>query len=128
VKEAGVPHVVAKASSEMHVKLLKKVGADLVVFPEHEMGYNLALSLTQPSILDRFELDPENSVVEMIVPEEFDGKTIAQLQLRSQYGLSVLAISLNGKSEVNPPSNRSLKKGSAIVVIGSNQCISRLPF
>jgi trk system potassium uptake protein len=128
VKEAGVPHVVAKASSEMHVKLLKKVGADLVVFPEHEMGYNLALSLTQPNILDRFELDPENSVIEMIVPEEFDGKTIAQLQLRSQYGLSVLAISLNGKSEVNPPPNRSLKKGSAIVVIGSNQCINRLPF
>ncbi len=128
VKEGGVPHVVAKASSEIHVKLLRKVGADLVVFPEHEMGCNLAQLLTRPGILDRFELDPDNSVVEVIVPEEFDGKTIAELQLRSHYGVNVLAVSLNGKFEINPPPSRHLKKGAAIVVIGSNQSINRLPF
>ncbi|MFO0213524.1 MAG: potassium channel family protein, partial [Pseudanabaena sp.] len=61
VKEAGVNHVVAKASSEVHGTLLKKVGADLVVYPEAEMGCALARSLTQRGILERFELDPDNS-------------------------------------------------------------------
>jgi len=127
VKEGGVPHIVAKASSEIHVKLLKKVGADLVVFPEHESGCELARALTKPGILERFELDTENSIVEVIVPEEFAGKTIAELRLRSSYGLNVLAVSQDGKFEINPMPSKRLDRGSAMVVIGSNQNINRLP-
>ncbi len=127
VKEAGVPHVVAKASSEIHGKVLKRVGADHVVYPENEAGCTLARSLTKPAILDRFELDPENSIVELIVPDQFDGKTIADLKLRSRYGLNLLAVSYNDKFEINPDPNQRLQKGSAIVVIGSNKDINRLP-
>ncbi|KAM3092998.1 potassium channel family protein [Phormidesmis sp. 146-35] len=127
VKEGGVPHVVAKASSEIHEKLLKKVGADHVIFPEHEAGYNLARSLTKPGILERFELDPDNSIVEVIVPETFDGKTISQLRLRSHYGLSVLAFSQDSKFVINPDPGTPLIKGTAIVVIGANKDIDRLP-
>ncbi len=127
LKEAGVPHVVAKASSEVHVKLLKRVGADHVVYPEHEAGCALARTLTKPAILDRFDLDQENSIVEIIVPDEFHGKTIAELKLRSRYGLNMLAVSHDGKFEINPDPNRRLIKGSAMVVIGSNQDINRLP-
>ncbi len=127
VKEAGVKHVVAKASSEIHGTLLKKVGADLVVFPEAEMGCALARSLTQRGILERFELDNDNSIVEVMVPEEFHGKTILGLKLRSHYGVNVLAVSHDQKFEINPDPNQKLSKGSAIVVIGSNKDISRLP-
>lgn len=127
VKEGGVPHVVAKASSEIHEKLLRKVGADHVVFPEHEMGCALARSLTKPGILDRFELDPEHTIVELIVPEEFDGKTISELKLRSRYGLNLLAVSHEGKFEINPEPHRRLRKGSAMVVIGSNRGVEQLP-
>jgi trk system potassium uptake protein TrkA len=127
VKEAGVPHVVAKASSDIHVKLLKKVGADLVIFPENEAGCVLARSLTKPAILDRFDLDPENSIVEIIVPDEFDCKTISELQLRSRYGLNLLAVSYKDKFEINPNPDQRLYKGSAIVVIGTNKDINRLP-
>ncbi|HEY9748699.1 MAG TPA: TrkA family potassium uptake protein [Allocoleopsis sp.] len=127
LKEAGVPHVVAKASSEIHEKLLRKVGADHVIFPEHEMGCALARSLTKPSILDRFELDPDNSIVEVIVPDTFDGKTISDLRLRSRFGLNLLAVSYNGKFEINPEPNRRLRKGEAMVVIGSNKGIDQLP-
>ncbi|MFN5964444.1 MAG: potassium channel family protein [Pseudanabaena sp.] len=127
VKEAGVNHVVAKASSEVHGTLLKKVGADLVVYPEAEMGCALARSLTQRGILERFELDPDNSIVEVMVPEEFDGKTILDLKLRSHYGVNVIAVSQNQKFEINPDPHQKLSRGSAIVVIGSNKNISRLP-
>lgn len=127
LKEGGVPHVVAKASSEIHMKLLQKVGADHVVFPEHETGCQLARALTKPGILDRFELDRDNSIVEVIVPDHFDGKTIAELRLRSNYGLNVLAVSQHGKFEINPVPGKRLQKGAAMVVIGSNQDINRLP-
>ena len=101
-KEGGVPHVVAKASSEVHCKLLKRVGADHVVFPEYEAGCALARTLTKPSILERFDLDPDNSIVEVIVPDEFDGKTVSELQLRNRYGLNLLAVSNEGKFLINP--------------------------
>jgi trk system potassium uptake protein TrkA len=127
VKEAGVPNVVAKASSEVHGKLLQRVGADHVVFPEYEAGCALARSLTKPSILDRFELDPNHSIVEVLVPEEFHGKTITELNLRKCYGLNLLAIGGNDKFEINPDPNKRLYKGLVMVVIGSNRDIDRLP-
>lgn len=127
VKEAGVSCVVAKASTEIHGKLLKKVGADLVVFPEYDAGKELAYSLTKPAILERFELDPEHSIVEVIVPQEFHGKTIEELQLRKRYGLNVLAIGNGDKFIINPTPEQRLYQGSAMVVIGANKSIERLP-
>ncbi|MBW4604195.1 MAG: TrkA family potassium uptake protein [Calothrix sp. FI2-JRJ7] len=127
VKEGGVPHVVAKASSEVHCKLLTRVGADHVVFPEFEAGRALARTLTKPSILERFDLDPDNSIVEVIVPDEFHGKTVSELQLRNRYGLNLLAVSNDGKFLINPEPDKRLQKGSAMVVIGCNKDINRLP-
>ncbi len=127
VKEAGVKWVVAKASSEIHGKLLERVGADHVVFPEYEAGCELAYTLTKPAILDRFDLDPDNSIVEVLIPEEFDGKTLEELQLRSRYGLNVLAVGKEEKLVINPSPEHCLHKGLAMVVIGSNKDIKRLP-
>jgi trk system potassium uptake protein TrkA len=127
VKEADVPYVVAKASSEVHCKLLRRVGADHVVYPENEAGRALARSLTKPAILDRFELDPNNSIVEVMVPADFHGRTISELQLRSRYGLNLLAIGQDEKFEINPDPNKRLHKGMAMVVIGCNRDIDRLP-
>ncbi|MEP1079595.1 TrkA family potassium uptake protein [Leptolyngbya sp. PL-A3] len=127
LKEGGVPHVVAKASSEVHGKLLQRVGADHVVFPEHEMGCELARSLTRPGILDRFELDPDHSIVEVVVPKEFDGKSILELDLRSRYGVNVLAVCHNDRFEINPTPNVRLVKGAILIVVGSNQGINQLP-
>jgi trk system potassium uptake protein len=127
VKEGGVPHVIAKASTEVHCKLLKRVGADHVVFPEYEAGSALARTLTKPSILERFDLDPDNSIVEVIVPDEFHGKTISELQLRNRYGLNLLAVSRDGKFLINPEPDKRLEKGSLMVVIGCNRDINRLP-
>ncbi|BAZ41714.1 TrkA domain-containing protein [Calothrix sp. NIES-4101] len=127
VKEGGVPHIVAKASTEVHCKLLTRVGADHVVFPEYEAGRALARTLTKPSILERFDLDPDNSIVEVIVPDEFHGKTIAELQLRNRYGVNLLAVSRDGKFLINPEADKRLEKGTLMVVIGCNKDINRLP-
>ena len=127
VKEAGVAHVVAKASSEIHGKVLKRVGADRVVFPEYEAGCALASNLTQPAFLERFELDTDNSIVEVLVPSEFHGQTLSQLDLRKRYGLNVLAIGNGDKFVTNPSPGQILTKGMVMVVIGNNRNLQRLP-
>ncbi|MEM8640351.1 MAG: TrkA family potassium uptake protein [Cyanobacteria bacterium P01_G01_bin.54] len=128
IKEGGVAHVVAKASSEIHGKLLQRVGADQVVFPEYEAGAALAYTLTKPAILDRFDLDPNHSIVEVLVPKDFHGKTIAEIQLRSRYGLTLLAVGEDEKNfDINPLPNRLLKDEEAMVVLGSNKDIQKLP-
>ena len=128
LKEAGVKFVVSKASSKIHEKLLNKVGADWVVFPEYEMGCNLARSLTKPNILERVELDPENCMVEVLIPEIFTGKTLAELNLSSEYELLVIAINRQGNQlQVNPNPNRPMEKGDSMVLIGKDSEINRLP-
>jgi trk system potassium uptake protein TrkA len=127
VKEAGVEQVIAKASSEIHGKVLKRVGADRVVFPEHEAGCALASTLTQPGFLERFELDTENSIVEILVPDSFHGQTLSQLDLRKRFGLNVLAIGNGDKFVTNPSPGQVLKKGLIMVVIGSNKNLQKLP-
>ena len=130
VKEAGVANVVAKASTEIHGKLLRRVGADHVVFPEFEMGCELARSLTRPGVLDRFELDPDHSIVEVVVPQEFDGRTIVELDLRNHYGLTLMAISKENamdKFEINPSPVTRLRAGTLMVVVGANKGIDKLP-
>jgi len=127
VKEAGVKNVVAKASSKVHGKLLKRVGADRVVFPEYEAGCALAANLTKPAILDRFELDPNNSIVEVLVPKEFGNKTLAELNLRTRFGISILALCQDDQFMTNPPPGQKLQEGSIMVVIGHNKDIEKLP-
>lgn len=125
LQEGGVRHIVAKASSEIHGKLLDRVGAHQVVYPEYEMGCNLARSLTRPGILDRFILDPDHSIVEVMIPEDFHGKTIAELNLRAKFGINVLAIGYDKKFEINPEPAAKLVKGLPMVVIGRNQDLDR---
>lgn len=127
VKEAGVELVVAKASSEIHGKVLRRVGADRVVFPEYEAGCALASALTQPEFLERFELDTENSIVEVLVPEAFNNQTLAQLDLRKRYGVNVLAIGNGEKFMTNLNPGQVLTEGSVMVIIGSNKNLQRLP-
>lgn len=127
VKEGGVEWVVAKASSKVHGKLLERVGADLVVFPEYHAGCELAYTLTKPAILERFDLDPDHSIVEIWVPEEFHGKTIEELNLRNRYKINVLATGKEDKFKINPTPQEKLDKNLVMVVIGSNKDIQQLP-
>ncbi len=127
LKEAGVEYVVAKASSAIHAQILQKVGADLVVFPEQQAGCALAETLTQPSILKRFELAQENSIIEVLIPAAFEQKTLAELKLRNRYGVNVLALGDGEKFSLNPDPRQKLSQGLVMVVMGRNKDLQRLP-
>ena len=96
-KEAGVKTVIAKCSNEMHRKILERVGADQVVFPESESGTRLAKNLLSSGFVDIIELSQEASMIELDVKPEWVGKTLLELNLRKKYSINIVAIR-NGDS------------------------------
>ncbi|EQE45280.1 alanine dehydrogenase/PNT, C-terminal domain protein [Clostridioides difficile CD41] len=91
-KEMGVELIICKAKDELQAKVLYKIGADRVVFPERDMGVRVAHNLVSDNILDHIELDPEYSIVEIVTPNSWVGKTLIELELRARYEITVLAI------------------------------------
>jgi trk system potassium uptake protein len=126
-KSLGVAHVVAKAISPVQGTVLQKVGADRVVYPESDMGRNVALSLTSDGILESLQLDNEHSIVEIGAPEEFVGTPLQELDLRHRYGVNVLAIRHGDKFNINPGPKDFMQTGDVIVIIGANRDLDRLP-
>ena len=91
-KEIGVKTVIAKCSSEMNCKILSKVGADRVVFPERDSGVRLAKNLLSSGFVDVIELSRDISMVELDVKPEWEGKSLIELNLRKKYSVNVVAI------------------------------------
>ena len=125
-KEMGVNQIVCKAKDELQAKVLYKIGADRVVFPERDMGVRVAHNLVSDNILDHIELDPEYSIVEIVTPNKWVGKTLIELDLRAKYEITVLAVKSGKKINVTPSPQEELKAGSILVVIGQNNNISSI--
>ncbi|KKY01308.1 MULTISPECIES: potassium channel family protein [Paraclostridium] len=125
-KEMGVEQIVCKAKDELQAKVLYKIGADRVVFPERDMGVRVAHNLVSNNILDHIELDPDYSIVEIVTPKEWEGKTLIELDLRAKYEITVLAIKCDKTINVTPSPEEKINAGSILVVIGQNSKISTI--
>lgn len=126
VKELGVKHVVAKATTASHAKVLYKIGANRVVFPERDMGVRVAHNLVSSNILDYIELSPDFSIAEVVSPEEWHNKTLRELNVRAQYGINVMAIKRNNDIDVSPSPDNIIEQGDIIVAIGSIEELNTL--
>ena len=91
-KELGVPVVVAKANSDLHGKILKRVGADLVVYPNRDCAKRIARTLLSKGSVDLFEISDGLSVAEIDVPESLQNKTLAEAEVRKNFGITVLCL------------------------------------
>ena len=125
-KEAGVPQVVARAVDELHAKILRKVGADRVVYPEQDMGQRVAKSLDAPNILEMMELAGDYKVAELRVPEAWCGRTLQDVHVRRNYGLSILGIRRDGAFIASPGAEEGLHAGDVLLVLGREKDISAL--
>jgi len=125
LKAAGVPRVVAKAQNDLHGKVLEKVGADQIIYPERDMGIRVANNLVSTNVLDHIELSEEHTIAEVIVPASFHDKTLGQLNLRARYGLNVLAIKRNEEILISPKADDSLLNGDIIIVLGEKDRLGR---
>lgn len=116
-KEAGVRTVIAKCGSPMHQKILLRVGADQVVFPENESGIRLAKNLLSSGFIDMLSLSKDVSLVEIDVKDEWIGKSLIELNLRKKYGFNVVALKKNGNVDINVNPEQPLDYGTTLIVI-----------
>ena len=126
VKELGVKYIIAKGQSDLHAKVLYKIGADRVVLPEKDMGVRVAHNLVSASILDFIELSPDYSIMELRVLNEWSGKTLNELKLRSRYGINIMAIKRGEDIDISPRADDILSEDDIIVAIGSADDLSNL--
>jgi trk system potassium uptake protein len=131
LKEIGIKEVVAKAVTEEQGKVLGKVGADKIVFPERDMGIRVANSLTSPKVSEHIDLSAACSIIEIKAPRDFVGKSLKQLSVRVKFGLNIVAIkSINeaGVESINstPEADYKIKALDKLMVVGPNANIERL--
>ncbi len=125
LKDMGVGKVVAKAVSELHGRVLEKIGVDRVVYPERDMGVRVAHQLVSPNLLDYIELSKKYTIAELVIPECLSGKTLAAVNPRGRFGCSIVAINKPKGMIVAPVADDVLIENDVMVVIGTNQQIEQ---
>lgn len=126
LKQIGVAKVVVKASSDEHGRILEKIGADTVIFPEKDMGERVAYSLVSGSVIDHIELSEDISVVEIVVTKALSGRTLRDLNLRNRMGLTVVAIKRDHNVNVFVSPDEPLREGDILVAVGPNEGVQKL--
>ena len=126
--EKEAKYILAKAQTDLHGKVLEKIGVNRVIYPERDMGQKIARSLIAPTIIDMIELSDDYSVVEVKAPPEMVGKTLLELNLRALYGISVIALRRNngGHTNISPVADDIVETGDIIVAIGENKYLQKL--
>jgi trk system potassium uptake protein TrkA len=125
-KEAGVKRVIAKCANEMHQKILLRVGADKVVFPENESGIRLAKNLLSSGFIDMISISKEVSMIEIDIREEWVGKNLIELNLRRKYGFNVVAIKKGEKVNVSINPEQPLDPATTLIVIANTAKLGKL--
>ncbi len=122
-----VRYVIARATSDLHEKMLKRVGADRVVFPSRMQGERLGLELVRPNLIERLELDDQTGIDEIKVPAIFVGRSLRDLNLRKNYLVNVLAAGPKERLTVNPPATYVLEPDHVLVVMGLMKDLQNMP-
>ncbi|MEG2001743.1 MAG: TrkA family potassium uptake protein [Clostridia bacterium] len=124
-KEMGVPYVVSKASTERHKHVLQKIGADLVVFPEDNMGKKLATQLLNPLITDITDISTTFKIVELHCPDLWVNKKVAEIDIRRTFGLSIIVIKRSSNA-INPDASTVILQEDTLVLGGDVEGFDRL--
>ena len=125
-KEVGVGTVIVKCGNDMHCRILKKIGADKVVFPEMESGTRLAKNLISSDFIDIMELSRDISMVEINVRKEWEGKSPVQLKLRQKYGINIVAVRRGDKVSITIDPEKPLEKGVSLIVVADTEKLEKL--
>jgi trk system potassium uptake protein len=127
LKELGVPFVVTRAISKLHGRVLKKVGADRIIEPERDMGAQVARTMSSPAVIDYVSLGEDEAMIEAEVPRDWVGKSLADLHLSRESGLTILAVKPEGEAGTIPTGDTVLNEGDMIVVGGTKEALDRSP-
>ena len=125
--EAGARYLVARAQTELHGKVLSKIGVNQVIIPEKDMGQKVAHSLSAFNIVDLIELSSDRNMVEIAAPAEMVGQTLQELNLRARFGINVIALrSRDGETNISPGAEDKICAGDMIVAVGDTQALKKI--
>lgn len=128
LKEMGVPYVVTKAQSVQHGKVLEKIGADKIVYPEQDMGIRLANNLIRTNVMDFIELSLDYSIFEIIAPSKFVNKSLGKLNLMAVYKINVVAIKKGlDQIVIVPGADSVIEEKDILVIVCNKKALSKLP-
>ena len=125
LKELGAKYVVSRAERDVQAKFLLRNGADAVAYPEKQLAKWAAIRYTANHIFDYIELDENHAIIEVAVPESWQGHSIGQLDIRRKYGVNILGVKRNGKTEVNISPETVLDGSLTLLVLGENQRLKK---
>ncbi|MCU6711008.1 TrkA family potassium uptake protein [Paenibacillus sp. J5C_2022] len=126
LKEMNIPKVTAKARNEMHGNVLKKIGADHVIYPERDMGVRLGNQLSSDNLIDYIELSSDYNLAEIMAPPAMNGRSLMQLNIRAKYGCTIMAIKTGDNINISPLADDVIHTGDILLIIGSNEDIRHL--
>ncbi len=125
LKEMGIKYILAKAQNELHARVLTKLGADRVIFPEQDMGVRAAHNLVSTNIIDYIELSPDYTIVEINPPKRWEGMTLKDLNVRAKHGINIIAIKKGKMINVSPTADYIINSTDILVVIGAKSDIDK---
>lgn len=125
-KELGAKKVIAKASNDFQGKVLSKIGADRVIYPERDMGIRVAHNLVSTNVLEFIELSPDYGIIEITALTNWVGKTLTQLELASKHKINIIAIKSGDNINIAPDSDTMINDNDALVVVASTTAIQKL--
>ncbi|MBQ2865182.1 MAG: TrkA family potassium uptake protein [Clostridia bacterium] len=125
-KEAGVKNVIAKCANEMQQKIMLRVGADRVIFPENESGIRLARDLLSSGFIDLISLSKDVSMIEIDVKDEWCGKNLIELNLRKKYGFNIVAVKKGESVDLNINPEQPLEAKTTLIVFANTSKLAKL--
>jgi len=128
LKDLDIEHIYVKIISEDHGRVLEKIGAREVIFPERDLAKKVAKTLSSPNLIDYLPLTEEYTVVEIAAPKEYIGKTLAKLKLRNKYNISILAVRglIPETITMNPGGTFTVKDSDILLVLGKLDDIEKI--
>jgi trk system potassium uptake protein len=125
LKDLGVKKVIAKALGRLHGKVLDRIGADWIVYPERDMGERVANQLLSPNMLNYIELSKEYNIEEIMIPERMAEKSLRELNIRAKYNVSAIAVFRDGNIIISPSPDELIHKGDLLVMIGNREDLAK---
>lgn len=124
-KEMGISYVLVKAMDELQGKILEKIGADSIVYPEIDMGERVAKKLMSTEFVDWIELSPDYSLTEKLIPKQWEGKSLAELRVREKFGINVIGILKEDKMDMALDPSKPLQADDMLFIIGKNSDLEK---
>lgn len=125
-KDLGVPFVMAKAMNQLHGRILSKIGADQVIYPEQSMGLRVAKNLMSSGFVDMFELSSDFSMAEFHIPAEWAGKSLTSLKIREKYKINIIGIKVGDEVKVDLDPEEALPADGTLIAVGRNQDLNKV--